>query len=419
MEGAAKPVWMGHMLTEINKKISAGVPYQRVLDFALDSVGLLIPYDRIGIAMLEGNNGDQGLRLIWLKSKIPAVNLGPNYTAPLKGSSLEKVRETMQPRIINDLIQYYALHPQSDSTKRAIRDGIRSSLTCPLRIGDKVTGFLFFSSTKPETYRDAHIGTYLAIADELSVIIDYGRLKEKSSDYAVQSRNLRTILHDLRAPLSVIEGFVRASIDEPWFERLDSDAKQIFEILLRNTQSMFDLLNELMEVSSLDHANEHLKFEAVSLFEFANEMSNFGRILAERKEIHFISHIEQGPCHIQIEKQCLRRVLQNLFSNAVKFSKRGSTIEFSVYVVEGKANFAVKDQGLGIPAPEIKNLFKDFGKTSTRPTEGESSTGLGLSIVKRLVELHHGQIGVVSEPEKGSTFTITIPLEQGGGDVID
>lgn len=410
-----KPVWVGHLLTEINKKISAGVPYQKVLDFALDSVALLIPYDRIGIALLEGPEGEEKLRLTYLKSKIPATNLNVNYTASLNASSLRTILETGRPRIINDLIDYYAQHPHSDSTKRAIQDGIRSSLTCCLSNGKKCVGFLFFSSTKPNTYRDIHVDTFLAIAEELSMIIDYGRLKQNSTAYTTQSQNLRTILHDLRAPLSVIEGFVRASVEEPWYAKIDDDAKQIFSILLRNTQSMFDLLNELMEISRLDQAHEKLQFETVNLRDFFNEMENFGRILAEHKHIRFSGRIDEScPETAILEKQYVRRALQNLFTNAVKFSRRDTKIGFEVFCNEGKLFFSVQDEGPGIPQKEIPNLFKDFGKTSIRPTENESSTGLGLAIVKRLIELHGGDVGVTSEPGKGSKFSFWIPLKAMG-----
>jgi signal transduction histidine kinase len=298
-----------------------------------------------------------------------------NYSASLKASSLRTVLETGQPRIINDLIDYYAQHPQSDSTKRALQDGIRSSLTCCLSNGKKCVGFLFFSSTKPNTYRDIHVDTFLAIAEELSMIIDYGR----------------------------------------WYAKIDDDAKQIFSILLRNTQSMFDLLNELMEVSKLDQAHEKLQFETVNLRDFFNEMETFGRILAERKHIRFTGRIdERCPETATVEKQYLRRALQNYFTNAGKFSERNTKIEFEVSCSEGKLFFFVQDEGPGIPQNEIPNLFKDFGKTSIRPTENESSTGLGLAIVKRLIELHGGDVGVTSEPGKGSRFSFWIPLKATG-----
>jgi signal transduction histidine kinase len=102
-------------------------------------------------------------------------------------------------------------------------------------------------------------------------------------------------------------------------------------------------------------------------------------------------------------------VLENLFSNAVKYSRRGSEARFSFRREPDRLVFSVTDTGLGIPAEEIPKLFQEFGKTSVRPTEGEQSTGLGLAIAKRIVEQHKGQIMVESKPGPGSTFTFWIP----------
>jgi signal transduction histidine kinase len=405
-------MWLGHLLTEINRKVSTGAPYQTVLDFALESLNFLIPYDRVGIALLEGEENNRRLRLMFLKSKIPLEQLSYNYAAPVRGSSLAGVLESREPRIINDLIEYALVHPTSESTKRALQDGIRSSLTCPLIAGGRSIGTLFFSSSQPNTYKDAHVDTFLSIAEEISLIVDYGRIRESSESLLLQTRNFNSILHDLRSPLSLIEGFVRTSLEEHWFQNLDHDAKEVFEVLLRNTQSMFELLNELLEVSRLEAKSENVVTEHVLLGDFFGEMANFGRILAERKEIRFHSHLAADiPNDIKINKQNLRRIIQNLFSNAVKFSNRHSIIEFDVCKRDDRLEFSVRDRGLGINSTEIPNLFKDFGKTSTRPTEGEPSTGLGLSIIKRLVELHHGGISVASEVGVGSTFSFWIPLE--------
>jgi signal transduction histidine kinase len=138
-------------------------------------------------------------------------------------------------------------------------------------------------------------------------------------------------------------------------------------------------------------------------------MGKYGKVLAQAKDISMIENFEALPQIASFDSDRVRRVLDNLFSNAVKFSHRGKRIVFSVRGGEGRLNFAVADQGLGIAENEISNLFREFGKTSTRPTEGENSTGLGLAIVQRIVNQHGGTVSVESRPQVGSTFSFWIP----------
>ena len=182
------------IMVEINIKLSSGERHQELLDFMFESLDLVIPYDRIGIALVEGTGDQAQLRVKWVRSKVPATHITLNYSAPVLGSSLQKILETGQPRIINDLIEYSADHPKSLSTKLIIEDGIRSSLTCPLRSENRRIGVVFFSSCKPNTYRNEHVETFLEIADELSVIIDHGRLRDEFDAYAAQTQNVKMIL---------------------------------------------------------------------------------------------------------------------------------------------------------------------------------------------------------------------------------
>ena len=103
------------------------------------------------------------------------------------------------------------------------------------------------------------------------------------------------------------------------------------------------------------------------------------------------------------------QVMNNLINNAIKFSYPNTTITLRACVQDQDVVISVQDQGQGIPAQEVDNLFTDFGRTSVRPTAGEKSTGLGLAIVKRIVELHGGRIWVESKVGVGSVFTFTLP----------
>ena len=112
---------------------------------------------------------------------------------------------------------------------------------------------------------------------------------------------------------------------------------------------------------------------------------------------------------ISADRERVTQVLNNLISNAIKYSPRGSTVTLWTELQAHSVRICVSDQGPGIPAEERGRLFTQFGKLSTRPTEGENSTGLGLWIVKHLVTLLNGQVGVECPPEGGSIFWIELP----------
>lgn len=399
------------LIGEINRRVSSGTDYRKILDFIFSSLESVIPYDRMGIALLNEEIEDPKLKLEWVKSIVPYSHLDLNYSASIRGSSLEKLLELNQPRILNDLIQYSALKPNSESTKLALLDGIRSSLTCPLRAGNRPIGVLFFSSTRTNTYQDAHVDTFLSIAEELSVVIDHGRLRQNSQQVTDKSRNFDLLLHDLRSPLGVIQGFVQASMEEPWFQTLDADAKNIFDILLRNSGQMFGLLNELMEVAELNSRSDTLAKADVDFKKFVSEISNLGSVLCSKKKLEFVCRdatVFAAP--VRFDQERIRRVLENLLSNAIKYSGRGRKVAMMISNTNEKLTISVIDQGQGIPETEMPKLFREFGKTSTRPTEGESSTGLGLAIAKKLIVQHGGEIGATSIVGQGSAFTFSIPL---------
>jgi hypothetical protein len=399
------------LIQEINLKLTSGLDYERVLDFIFDGLGVLIPYDRMGIALVDKR--DETVRLVWVRSKIPFRHLSKNYAAPLKGSSLQKIFETGKPRIISDLIQYSAEHPNSESTKLILKDGIRSNLTCPLKAGAKPVGIVFFSSRLPHTYDHNHVDVFLGIADELSVIVEQGKLRNYFSESSSRERTLRMILHDLKSPLNVIQGFLDLTADEEWFQTLGPEGKEVFSVLQRNTRYMMELLSELAELSELNRSDSIVEFEDVALQDFIADISRQGKALCERKDMIFDAVMDPLlPASARFAPQKIRRVLDNLFSNAVKFSEHGTKIIFSVSHTPGRLVFSVTDQGPGIPESEQAKLFKEFGKTSVKPAEGESSSGLGLAIAKKIVEQHRGEITVHSCPGRGSNFTFWIPIAE-------
>ncbi len=187
-------------LERITERANAGLVLEEVLNFLYESFRTVMPYDRIGLALLEAEGSLVHAR--WARSQSSDLAIEKGYSAPLKGSSLEEIIRTGKPRIINDLEAYLSEHPRSDSTKRIVREGMRSSLTCPLIAFGRPVGFIFFSSTEIGTYDSEHEELFLRIAGQLSIMFEKSRLYERALDLnrgllAVQNELEHQATHDV------------------------------------------------------------------------------------------------------------------------------------------------------------------------------------------------------------------------------
>jgi hypothetical protein len=338
--------------------------------------------------------------------------LEPGYSAPLKGSSLEAIIETGQPRILNDLKAYLEENPESESTKRIVAEGVRSSLTCPLIAMGKPVGFMFFSSKEPHTYKDIHVELFQQIAGQLAMIVEKSRLYQRLVELNdLKNHFLGMAAHDLRNPISVVQGYAGILMTNHLGEVNEAQNK-ILSRMQRACDTMLGLIDDLLDVSAIESGQVHLEFEKVDLAGYLEECYEANSLLAEAKNIELVTDLPEELPRISLDPSRIGQVLGNLISNAVKFSHPKSTITLRVRVKEEEVWFSVEDQGLGIPSEEIPKVFQPFGRASVRPTAGEHSTGLGLAIAKRMVEAHGGQIQVTSEVGKGSTFTFSLPLNR-------
>jgi len=178
-------------LAEVTADINEGLFLDEVLNHIFESFRPLIPYDRIGFALLEEDgNKEIVVRAHWSRSEFEQKIIGKGYSAPLAGSSLETIIETGDPRIINDLQAYLQDHPDSNSTKLIVKEGVRSNLTCPLIAKGEPIGFMFFSSREASTYLDAHVELFQQIAGQLALTVEKGRLYQ---DLTVRNQFIRKI----------------------------------------------------------------------------------------------------------------------------------------------------------------------------------------------------------------------------------
>jgi PAS domain S-box-containing protein len=212
--------------------------------------------------------------------------------------------------------------------------------------------------------------------------------------------------HDLRTPLTVLQGFAEL-LTHPSAQPEDFSE---FSLIIRDTiQQMLALLDDLLDITAIEAGKLTLRPETVPIAPFIERIAKLNRRLGEQKGIRLVTEVAPDLPPISFDPRRIEQVLNNLLSNAFKFSHADTTVTLSVQRAAGGVEFAVRDQGQGIRPDEIDKVFGEFQRVSTRPTGDEASTGLGLSICRRIVQLHNGEIGVESEVGAGSRFTFTLP----------
>ncbi len=161
----------------LTHEINKGLLVEEVLERAYEAFRPVIPYDRIGVALLE--DGGRTLVCRWARADYGTMKMPLRYSAPMAGSSLQEIIDSGTPRIINDLSAYFSEHPESQSSKLILEEGILASLTCPLVAMGKPMGFIFFSSRTAGAYRSLHADIFKLVAGQLSVVIEKGHIHEQ------------------------------------------------------------------------------------------------------------------------------------------------------------------------------------------------------------------------------------------------
>jgi two-component system, sensor histidine kinase and response regulator len=220
---------------------------------------------------------------------------------------------------------------------------------------------------------------------------------------------LGILTHDLKNHLGGMQMSAQLLHDRLSRQGEDKKSQQLVDNILQNTTQMLAFVKEFL-ANTMAERNLQLNAQPVNLADAASQAIRQYQLAAERKEIHFVCELSSPGNVISTDPLALKQVLDNLLSNAVKFSPHGKNVHVTVEPTAGDCiEFRIRDEGPGFTEIDKNHMFRRYARLSARPTGGEPSTGLGLSIVKKLVEEMNGHLLLESKPGEGATFVVRLP----------
>lgn len=243
------------------------------------------------------------------------------------------------------------------------------------------------------------------LEEKVSKLTEY---KENLEELQEQKDDLfAVIIHDIKNPVGIIKNLVELLRS---FDLTATEQQEIMEDIVKTTQTIVSLSHEVSRVLALEGGKMSMNMTVQDLDPLAQEIVSRNVSKAFKKNIK-IELMTGGVSEFSYDAMKIYEVLDNLVSNAVKFTQSGGAVRVKTYEKDGHAVIEVADNGLGLSEEDLQKAFKKGSQLSARPTAGESSTGLGLWIVKKLVEAHEGRVSVKSTLGQGSTFSVFLPMD--------
>ena len=294
--------------------------------------------------------------------------------------------------------------------------GLQSNLLLPLSSKNRRLGCLLFSSLEEAAYGNEQVEIAQQLASGLTTIVEKAYLAQDLVRHsAEQNRRLGFSVHDLRTPLAIAQTNTEL-LKECLAGRLSEKEAEMLEQVLASTDRSQAMAAALLDLGRPRRDLRKLDLEVVDPAAWLQDVVHPLRVLADRRNVRLelelpkrTSDADGGLPPINIDRGRLQEVLENLITNAVRFSREGGVITVRAFADEQDFHLSVRDQGPGIQPTELRRVFDEFFQGSARGSRNQGS-GLGLAIVKTLIESHGGQVTVESKLGEGATFTCILPL---------
>ena len=413
-------------LREANLALTHDLKLEIVLDTLLDYLKQLVPYDSANAMLFED---ESTLILKSVRGYQDFTDISVTRAIKFDIRTHPSFAQIIQQKTSIIIPNTYAF-PGWDRNKGT--EHVVSWMGIPLIAGGKLIGLYSVDKTTPDFFTEEHRQLAEALAGQAAIAIQNALLVQEVQQYTnelEQRVNERTaelinanrakdeflanMSHELRTPLNGILGFSETLL-EGIRGALNERQEQAVEIIQSSGHHLLGLINDILDVSKIESGKFELQKDSILVNDVCQSSLNFVRQLANKKSILIDYFSSPATSRIYADPKRLKQILVNLLNNAVKFTPENGSVKLEVRadVSAGVMRFSVIDTGIGITPEDQQKLFKPFVQLDSSLSRQYEGSGLGLSLVKKLVEMHNGSIELQSEPEKGSCFSFTLPWGQ-------
>jgi signal transduction histidine kinase len=403
-------------LLNIALALNAGRTVTELVDHLFESLDPLLPFDRIGVALLEP---DDVLRSHYVRSKLPLLwDVGAN--ARLADTSLGPIVRERQIRVINDLEAYVAEHPQSKTAPLLLAEGMRASLTVPLGSAAGPLGLMFFSSHLICAYGEQQVEFVLALAEALAAALERARLTDqlhwaneelKALDQ-LKADFLNNLSHELRTPLTAI--VANAEFLEEYASPVLSQAHRGFVTEIRRGADRLErMLNTLFDFTAIEAGRLLTQKVPVDVGPMLRQLEAEEAPALATAGLGFTMTVKDEPLRVAADPLRLAQALRALLDNARKFTPAPGMVQIRAGREADFVWIEVQDSGIGVAPDDQARVFDTFFQVDGSLSRPYGGAGLGLALARAIVLAHGGTLMLRSAPGIGSIFTVRLPCAAG------
>jgi len=401
------------LLQEIMQAAASHLDFDRVLNHTIQAL-----HDTLGLKHLSfaiPNEDGEGLRIH--PSQIGYGEDVAGWSVPLDGSVSGRAFQTGESQMVSDVREtayYFEGSPD-----------IRSELNVPVQVGGRVVAVLNAESPEEDAFDDEDLRLFRAVASQLGVVLEntrlYNKLQEQKNELSeafekltevdrLRAELVQNVSHELRTPFSLVQGYVDLLLEED-LGPIEEDQRYALEIIRSRMGTLKTLFRDL---AMLDEVSRHQASSTpTSMVDTVRSAMNDFEPLAKRADILLREELPDDLPSVKADKEQLIQVFAHLLDNAIKFSPDGGAITIRGWEeTQDEVAYScvsVTDEGIGIEPEHIDHIFERFYQVDGGASRRFGGMGVGLALVREIVEAHNGCVTVESVPREGSTFTVTLP----------
>jgi hypothetical protein len=412
VQNASLPDGAGGVLDEVNRRVAGADSLEAIVDFLFEATKPLCPCDRIALAFAD----ETGRRVIahYARATYEPLHLRKGYAEDLHGSSLDRIMAEGDIRLIDDLAAYLDAHPDSRSSRLLVAEGVRSSMTCPLRVEGRNVGLFFRSSRQPAAYDERTVRMHLAVAERLSQAVEKAyRIERLAAANRAYNEMLAFVTHELKSPVAsmMMDATVLA---DGYLGEITEEQRDKVRRMQSKGRYLLELVEEYLSLARLEGGQTELNMKlGVDLrVDVIDPAVDIVRSSIEGKGQKLAVETPSAGPAVEVDPAMLKIALVNLLSNACKYGREGGAIDLRLETDEKGFTVAVRNEGRGFTPADRDRLFRKFSRLDDPELQKQKGTGVGLYTVWRVVNLHGGRVDAASEPGQWAEFSFRIPQDQ-------